>query len=403
MIPPAVWNGVLLGAAIAVAVPISVLLLECVAALWPRSRPLPAAAAAGRRIAVLIPAHDEEAAIGDTVRAIKSQIQPDDAVLVVADNCTDATAERARAAGADVLERTDATLRGKGYALAFGLRHLAARAPDVVVFIDADTRVHPGAVSALRDCAGETGRPAQAVNLLDAPPDAGPTALISSFAFLVKNLVRPAGLARLGIPCLLLGTGMAIPWKLIDIDRLATGNIVEDMQLGIDLAIAGTPPILCLEARVAGSLPSAGRAALVQRTRWEHGHLGTLLTQTPRLLWHGLTRARLRLLGMAIDLAVPPLALLCLLWTGIAAGAAVLAVKGGSPAPAIVSAATGGALLLSVFLAWVRHGRHRLPGRVLILAPVYILWKIPVYLAFFFRRQKAWVRTPRDEARRPAS
>jgi cellulose synthase/poly-beta-1,6-N-acetylglucosamine synthase-like glycosyltransferase len=378
------------------ALPIAVLLVECLAALWPLRSAVPETAAAGRRIAVLIPAHNEEASIAETVRGIKSQVQPDDGVIVVADNCSDATAQRAREAGAEVLERNDAALLGKGYALAHGLRHLAARPPDLVVFIDADTRVEPGAIRALRECAGATGRPAQAVNLLDPPPEAGPKALISSFAFLVKNLVRPAGLARLGIPCLLLGTGMAIPWTLIDVERLATGNIVEDMQLGIDLAIAGTPPILCLGARVVGSLPAGSGAALTQRTRWEHGHLGTLLTQSPRLLWHALTRGRLRLLGMAIDLAVPPLAFLCLLWTGVAAGATAAAFRGASRLPAIVSAAAGGALLLSVFLAWVRHGRLRIPGRVLLLAPLYILWKIPVYLAFFFRRQKAWVRTPRD-------
>lgn len=393
---PALWNAVLLAVTIAVAFPIAVLFVECLAALWPPRRTEPPASATAGRVAVLIPAHNEEAAIAETVRAIRSQVGPDDAVLVVADNCTDATAARARDAGAEVLERRDAEQRGKGYALAFGLRHLSARPPEIVVFIDADTRVEAGAIPALRGCAGETGRPAQAVNLLDAPPDAGPTALISSFAFLVKNLVRPAGLARLGVPCLLLGTGMAIPWKLIDIDRLATGNIVEDMQLGIDLAIAGTPPVLCLDARVMGSLPSAGRAALVQRTRWEHGHLGTLLTQTPRLLWHGLTRARLRLLGMAIDLGVPPLALLCLMWSFVAGAAGLAAWRGLGLLPAIVSEASGGALLLSVFLAWVRHGRRHIPGTVLVLAPLYVLWKIPVYLAFLFRRQKSWVRTPRD-------
>jgi cellulose synthase/poly-beta-1,6-N-acetylglucosamine synthase-like glycosyltransferase len=403
MMPISVWNGVLLGLAIAIALPIGVLLAECVAALWPPRAPQPASTGSSRRIAVLIPAHNEEAHIAETVRNIRSQVEADDGVVVVADNCSDATAERAREAGAEVLERCDDELRGKGYALAHGLRHLAARPPELVIFIDADTRVEPGAIRALRECAGAAGRPAQAVNLLDAPPDAGPTALISSFAFLVKNLVRPAGLARMGIPCLLLGTGMAIPWTLIDVDRLATGNIVEDMQLGIDLAIAGAPPVLCLGARVVGSLPAASRAALTQRTRWEHGHLGTLLTQSPRLLWHAITRMRLRLLGMAIDLAVPPLALLCLMWTAVTTGAAFFAMHGGSRLPAIVGGAAGGALVLSVFLAWVRHGRLRVPGRVLILAPLYILWKIPVYLAFFFRRQKAWVRTPRDGVERTTS
>ena len=141
-------------------------------------------------------------------------------------------------------------------------------------------------------------------------------------------------------------------------------------------------------------------AALVQRTRWEHGHLGTLLTQTPRLLWHALTKVRPGLLGMAIDLAVPPLALLCLLWTVVAAGAVAVAAAGSGRLPAIVSGAAGGALALSVFLAWARHGRRQLPGGMLLLAPLYVLWKIPVYLAFLFRRQRSWVRTPRDESPR---
>jgi hypothetical protein len=221
---------------------------------------------------------------------------------------------------------------------------------------------------------------------------------VSAFAFLTKNMVRPAGLARLGIPCHLLGTGMAIPWELLDVDRLATGNIVEDMQMGIDLAIAGTPPRFCFDAEVRGSFPGASRAALVQRTRWEHGHLGTILTQCPRLAWQAVRRGRPWLLGMALDLAVPPLALLCLLWILVAGVAAFVAVREGHPRSALIAGGSGVLLLLAVFLAWVRHGRRHVPGHVLAFAPIYVLWKLPLYAAFFFRRQREWVRTERAEA-----
>jgi len=98
----AVVDLVLLSAAIAVSVPIAVFLLECLASLWPPRSPAPGAAKGGR-IAVVIPAHNEEAAIAETIRSIRSQVEPDDSVLVVADNCSDATAERAREAGAEVL------------------------------------------------------------------------------------------------------------------------------------------------------------------------------------------------------------------------------------------------------------------------------------------------------------
>jgi cellulose synthase/poly-beta-1,6-N-acetylglucosamine synthase-like glycosyltransferase len=393
----AVGEGFLLAAVILAGIPVFVLFVECVAALWPRRSAPPAPSAPGKGLVVLIPAHNEEAGIAGTLRGILPQLEAGDRVIVVADNCADQTADRARAGGAEVLERRHETERGKGFALAHGLRHLKPDPPDLILFVDADTAVDAGSIAALRRSASAARRPVQAVYLLDPPPAAGATDFISCFAFLVKNLVRPAGLARIGVPCQLLGSGMAIPWSLIDIDRLATGNIVEDMQLGIDLAVAGQPPMFCLQARVTGGLPAGRKAALVQRTRWEHGHLGTLISQSPRLAWQALRQGRPALLGMALDLAVPPLALVCLLWLLVSAAAAIFARRGFSMVPAIVAAACGAMLLLSVFLAWVRHARSRIPGHVLLFAPLYILWKIPLYLAFLFRRQKEWVRTSRDE------
>ena len=398
------WPDVLLLAVNAVlAVPAAIVLVECLAALWPARRRPASAAAAPPPLAVLVPAHNEEPAIADTVREIRSQLEPGDRLIVIADNCSDATAARARAGGADVLERTDDRRRGKGFALAHGLESLKSAPPGLIVIVDADTQLSPGSLSALRRRAAESGRPVQAVYLLDVPPDAGPTAGVSAFAFLVKNLVRPAGLDRLGIPCPLLGTGMAIPWSLMDVRRLATGNIVEDMQLGIDLAIGGHPPELCLDARVTGTLPSGTKAAFIQRTRWEHGHLGTLLTQAPRLLGHAILKVRPALAGMALDLSVPPLALLCLLWALAAGGSLALALRGAERLPALVAAATGGMIALSIVLAWARHARGIIPGRVLAFAPFYALWKLPLYLSFVFKRQKSWVRTPREEPPGPAA
>ncbi|HLY07833.1 MAG TPA: glycosyltransferase family 2 protein [Planctomycetota bacterium] len=396
------WVEVLaLAVDLVIAAPAAIVLVECIAALWPRRPRVVPAAPAGSSLVVLVPAHNEEAGIGETVRQILGQLETGDRLIVIADNCTDATAARAKEKGAEVLERADDRRRGKGFALAHGLESLKAAPPAIIVIIDADTQLAPGSMTALRGRTIQTNGPVQAVYLLDLPPDAGPTAGVSAFAFLVKNLVRPAGLHRLGIPCQLLGTGMAIPWTLMDIKRLATGNIVEDMQLGIDLAIDGHPPVLCLEARVTGTLPSGRKAAFIQRTRWEHGHLGTLLSQAPRLLWHALRTARPALAGMALDLAVPPLALLCLGWVLSGLASLGLALRGADRLPAILSGITGGLIGLSIILAWARHARGIVPARVLAFAPIYALWKIPLYLAFLFKRQKAWVRTPREDP--PAS
>ena len=304
---------VLLVCSLLLLLPVLILAAEVAAALLPSgtsgvSRPT------GIRCVVLVPAHDEEAGIKTTLSSIQEQLEPQDRILVIADNCTDGTAMVARTAGADVVERVDAHRRGKGFALDCGTRALESNPPDVVVILDADCLLRPGALGQLVAMAFRTRRPAQAVYCLEPPAGAGSLTQLSAFAFLFKNLVRPRGLARMGFPCLLTGSGMAFPWQVLHSAPLASGNIVEDMQLGLDLALAGHPPQLCAEARVDGVLPSGRDAAYRQRTRWEHGHLRTLLTQVPRLLGAAVRRCRLDLLALALELSVPPLSVLGLLY-----------------------------------------------------------------------------------------
>jgi len=80
---------------------------------------------------------------------------------------------------------------------------------------------------------------------MEQPPNPTPKDSISALAFLVKNLVRPSGLKQLGFPSLLTGIGMAFPWSIIRSVSLASDNIVEDMQMSLDLAIAGHPTVFC--------------------------------------------------------------------------------------------------------------------------------------------------------------
>jgi cellulose synthase/poly-beta-1,6-N-acetylglucosamine synthase-like glycosyltransferase len=295
------------------------------------------------------------------------------------------------------VERTDTERRGKGYALDCGVRFLDAEPPEVVVIVDADCVVHDGALELLvREAA--RGRPVQAAYVMDEPPQASSKQRLSAFAFKFKNVVRPLGLDRLGAPCLLTGTGMALPWAVLRGASLASGNIVEDMRLGIDLAAAGHPPRLCPQARVSSALPSGDRAAVAQRRRWEHGHLQTLLTQAPRLLVVGVCRCRPSLLGLGLELSVPPLSLLFLLWALALTGAVAFWHWGGTALPAVMLAAGGLAVVLAIFAAWAKFGRDRLPLTSLLAAPFYVLWKVPIYLTFLFRRQATWNRTQRSPA-----
>jgi cellulose synthase/poly-beta-1,6-N-acetylglucosamine synthase-like glycosyltransferase len=373
-------------------VPFLWLTIEVIASLLP-VRGMGQATDDRPRVAVLVPAMNEEGGIVATLQQIRAHLRPNDRLLVVADNCTDGTATVVREIGVEVVERNDPARRGKGFALDCGLQRLKDDPPEVIVIVDADTDVKPWTVDALAASVASTGRPVQGVNLLDSPPGAGPTARISAFAFFFKNYVRPRGMDRLGLPCLLYGTGMAMPWTAIKQIELAHGDITEDIRLGVELAVHGVSPIFAPEAHVKGVFPVQASAATSQRRRWEHGHLSTICRYVPRLLGLGVIHMRIDLLALALHLGVPPLAFL--FFAG-ALGVIVLWLLGQVGASGILVGSM--ALAFSAILAsWLRFGRDRLPARDILLFPLYMFKKIPLYLGFFFRPQRDWVRTDRKD------
>jgi hypothetical protein len=374
-----------------------VLLVEALAALWPDSGELQLGDQATPRVAVLVPAHNESSQIGETVRALLQQLPPEGRLVVIADNCTDDTAARAAQAGASVLERNDPTRIGKGFAISFGLDHLAASPPDIVILVDADCRISGGGLTTLSRLAVRTGRPVQAEYLLTSPENPGPMAVVGALAILVRNRVRPRGLRRLGFPCQLTGSGMAFPWAVLRGAPATGANLVEDLVMGIELALQGHPPLLCPSVQVGSELPEGAAAGLRQRRRWEHGQLQTLATYGPRLLGAGLVRGRAGLLALGMDLMVPPLALLVMLEGGWLALALALALAGIVSFVPVALAAGGLALVgAAVTAAWAGFGRGIVRPRQLIFVPLYLVWKIPLYVALALRGgQKKWERTAR--------
>ena len=194
---------------------------------------------------------------------------------------------------------------------------------------------------------------------------------------------------------------MAFPWTVIRSVSLASGNIVEDMQLSMDLAIAGYPTLFCPNTRVIGLLPQQEQAAKSQRTRWEHGHLQTMLTQVPRLVQEALRQKRLDLLVIALDLSVPPLSLLVMLWGGVMLLAMAAGLFANIWQPVWLLWIEGIMLLTAILAAWLKFGRSDLPALTLLAVPFYVLWKIPLYIAYAIRPQTKWVRTERDAISKP--
>lgn len=397
-------GALLLCAGLALLLPCTVLLVQVLAALQTSGyggAPVAVAVHAPIPVCVLMPAHNEAIGIADTLRALLPQMGAHTSVLLVADNCTDATADIARSAVGDsdklvVIERDNPDLRGKGYALDYGIRHLEAAPPAVVLVVDADCRVKPGSIDALAALCLARGRPVQALDLMQAPAGGSIRTRLAEFAWLVKNHVRALGSLQLGLPCQLMGTGMAFAWSHIRQAKLNTGHIVEDMQLGIDLARNGTPPLFCPEALVTSVFPTTAEGLQAQRKRWEHGHLSVIAAQVPRLFWQAISRGNGALFAMALDLCVPPLALLTLLTLGLCAAGAALGMAGGPLLPVLLAGTATVMLGVAVLLAWWRFGRAVISLKQLCHIPLYVLAKLPLYFYFLVKRQGTWVRSKRD-------
>jgi cellulose synthase/poly-beta-1,6-N-acetylglucosamine synthase-like glycosyltransferase len=196
-----------------------------------------------------------------------------------------------------------------------------------------------------------------------------------------------------------MGTGMALPWDLIRKVDLASGQIVEDLKLGLDLALAGSPPLFCPFAAVTSEFPSSVEGVESQRRRWEQGHIGIILTATPYLVLVGIKQVRLDLLMLALDVAVPPLSLLALLVMAVSVVTALATLVGASSAPMLMSATSLLGFVTTVFLCWLRWGRDILPlGSVLPMVS-YVIKKIPLYFQILSRKSALqWIRTDRKKA-----
>lgn len=385
--------------AAAIALPLVVFALECFAALLP-ARKHGVATKGGGRAAVLIPAHNEATGIARTIESLRAEAREGDRIIVIADNCSDDTATVAAAAGAEVAVRTNLALRGKGYALDHGVRYLEAHPPDVVIVVDADCRVSRDFFAMMSGSALQKRSPVQCINLTVAEK-ADAKSAVAVLANRTINLVRPTGLRTLGGPCRLLGTGMAFPWELIRGAKLATGSLVEDMKLGIDLAVQGHDSRFEPGATVTSALPPGRAAFATQRARWEAGHLQTFLREAPRLVAATFRRRSVMPLWLALHLCVPALSLLFGIWGVAFVGVLVARYFGACYVPPYTLGISGALALVGLFAGWAAYSREQVPFLALVRTPFYLATKLLLYIHMLLGPRTEWVRTRREAETRP--
>lgn len=358
----------------------------------------PAAGGDATRFLVVVPAHDEEGGIERTVRSLLALDWPvaQRRVCVVADNCRDATAARAAAAGAEVMVRVDADLRGKGYALQHAYdAALAERWADAVVVIDADTDVDTGLLRAfaIRLAAGACA--VQAFYGVRNPGASWRTRLIT-LALALFHRLRGRGRERLQVSCGLRGNGMCFALDTLRQVPHQAFSLVEDLEYGVALGRAGIRVWYADEAAVRGDMVASGKASGSQRQRWEGGRAEYARRHGPALLREALRRRDRVLLDLAADVLTPPIGYVGLGAMLLALAALALAVLGMlSPLPLAVAVLP----LLLLGLHLVRgvqlSGLGARGWLDLAAAPVYVFWKIGLLLS---RRVNGgqWVRTQRE-------
>ncbi|WP_411816143.1 glycosyltransferase family 2 protein [Hyphococcus sp. DH-69] len=343
--------------------------------------------------AIVIPAHNEATTIGPTLENVKAQSAKNDTILVVADNCTDNTAEIARLHGADVIERTDKDNRGKGFALQFALDHLRASPPDFVVFMDADCLFEDGALARIIALASSSDRPAQAIYLMKAPEGASPRLMVAEFAWSFINNVRMRGLQRLFNVTRFTGAGLAVPWDQISDVNLGSSEIVEDLSLTFDLARNGHPPLLAHDAIVESEFPSDEEALTRQSARWSIGSLQYSARKGISTVIEGLASSKPVLVGAALDLMIPPLTIFVASLCVVASIALIAWPLGAGSLPFFLSV---WALILtagSIFVGWLRFGREALPPAAMGGVFQFLISKLAVFGEKGRQSAKQWTPT----------
>lgn len=358
------------------------------------------------RMLILMPAHNEEEVIGEVLDGMRRALRwPSEQleIVVIADNCTDRTAEIA-SARATVLVRDVPDIRGKGQALSWVIEtrlRVWPRPFDAVVVVDADSAVNPGFLHAFQEAVERGHAVSQAHDTVWNVRDSWRTALMFA-GFSAINYLRPLGRSAFGWSVGLKGNGMCFTRDVLLKYGHPAGSVAEDLEQGMRYLADGIRVAFVPGAVVRAKMPVGAKAAVSQRARWEGGRSQVARVWIPRLAGR-FARGALSgrpdwaALDGALELLIPPLGNL----GAVLAGAAALGWL--SPWRPWVTGAALSALALAVAHFLVAQVLARAPGVVyvrLLASPVYVAWKLWTFLKRRLTRAgrgEGWVRTTRSE------
>jgi cellulose synthase/poly-beta-1,6-N-acetylglucosamine synthase-like glycosyltransferase len=345
------------------------------------------------RLAVVVPAHNEEAGIANCVRSLlrAERNNVEVSIIVVADNCGDRTAQAATAAGARVLVRRNPTERGKGYALDFAFRTLLPENYDAFAVVDADSEIAPNFLTEIAAIV-HAGADAVQCRYLVRNPRASMRTRLMSVALSAFNVLRPRGRDRFGLSAGIYGNGFALSAATLRAVPYSAASVVEDLEYHLALVRAGRQVRFADATAVYGDMPTSGPGVKTQRTRWEGGRFRMISRKVP-LLIQEILRGRFALIEPCLDLLLLPLAF----------HVTLLVLAAATPFWPVRSLALAGLgiVLLHLCAAIRVAGGGTADFAALLSAPFYIAWKILLIprLIQSSRSETPWVRTERAPER----
>ncbi len=284
------------------------LLLLTVAALFAKRRTEPRHGAPSTRFVIMAPAHNEERLLPQLLESLAQVYYPRElyTVHVVADNCSDRTAELGRARGAIVHERFNVELRGKGHALEWLLQRIWERGDehDAIVILDANSIVSPNFLSVMDARRSRGERVIQAYYAVRAP-EKSRGAGIRAAALTAVHYLRPQGRMVLHGSAGLKGNGMVFAADILRKHRW-TASLTEDIEYHMKLIRAGERAMFAPDAVVWAEMPNSLRASRTQNERWERGRMEMIKSYVPGLIGEGLRRRSFLLLDAAIEQLIHP-------------------------------------------------------------------------------------------------
>ncbi|NNJ11070.1 glycosyltransferase [Chloroflexales bacterium ZM16-3] len=348
------------------------------------------------RFVIMVPAHNEERLLPQLLDSLSQIDYPHDlyAVHVVADNCSDRTAELGRAGGAIVHERVNTELRGKGYALEWLLQQIWERgdAHDAVVILDADSVVSPNFLRVMDARMSRGERVIQAYYAVREPENAR-SAGIRAVALTVLHYLRPQGRMVLGGSTGLKGNGMVFAADILREHRW-TASLTEDIEYHMELIRAGERAMFAPDAVVWAEMPDSLKSSQTQNERWERGRMEMIKTYVPGLLGEGLRQRNFLLLDAAVEQLIPPFSVVAGL-----SGAAMLAslLLRSRQAIALATAIITGQVIY-IFSGLALARAPITVYKALLFAPAFMAWKLVLYGKLLLGiKPQGWVRTSRNE------